>query len=196
MCSVTAAVSPTEAILERARRELTADAFSLFEFYMRQYQPLCGDGHSGAPVTINTYDAWAPLMTFLESKMRSFLPDIRLFPRGVLNYKSSAAAPRGVPVGLPPIYVYQINNCDWFAGADWDSCRDLYLSDFGGEVELLEDGSIQPLTEDQLASLLFTDDDYSEHPTGRYIKRTFREELDRLIAAGTEFPVMFASTEF
>jgi hypothetical protein len=107
----------------------------------------------------------------------------------------SVAARRGIPAGLPPIHVYKINDCDWFAGADWESCRDLYLKDYGGETELLEDGSRQPLTAEELAAHIFTDNDYIEHPIGQPVQRTFREELDRLIAAGTEFPVMFASTE-
>jgi hypothetical protein len=105
--------------------------------------------------------------------------------------------PRGIPVELPPINVYQINDCDWYAGADADSCIRLYIDKYDGDVDLLDEyGPPTQLTDAALATRLFTDIDYSENPHGTELRRTFREELDRLIAAGVDFPIMFASTEF
>jgi hypothetical protein len=97
----------------------------------------------------------------------------------------------GVPAGLPPIHVYRLNDCDWYAGADYTSCVRKYLDEFGGEEELLEDGSAVPLTDQQMEDMIFTDNSGDV-----LVDRSFREELDRLITTGVTFPVMFASTEF
>lgn len=189
----TAAPRPLDAILEKARQELCATDFALFEFYVNVYRPLCGNGAGSTFVTTETYNAWAPLMTFLEEKMHKLLPaHTQIFKREPIDYPlSDPILTRGIPEDLPPIHVYQLNACDWYAGADYTSCVRLYLDEMDGEEELLEDGSAVPLTDRQMEYAIFTDNSGDV-----LIDRSFREELDRLITTGVTFPVMFASTEF
>lgn len=98
----------------------------------------------------------------------------------------------GVPKDLQPIRVYAVTDTDWFAGADAQSCADLYLNQYGGDKESQDVYGVPvALTDVDLERLQFHDLEESM-PTAR----SFREELDRLIAAGTEFPAFFATTEY
>lgn len=87
--------------------------------------------------------------------------------------------------------VFQMNDCDWMAGESLEACKAEYLKNYWGgstgrEDEAFEDPSEIPA--EAMDRMKFCDDDGS--------KRTFREELDRLVALGLEFPRFFASTEY
>lgn len=88
--------------------------------------------------------------------------------------------------------IYQINDCDWWIGESLDDCILDYIGNYC-DVEGVDDDAHE-LTDVELDTLLFIDVDEDEVPTG--IKRTFREQLAVEIAAGGDFPRMFASTEY
>lgn len=88
--------------------------------------------------------------------------------------------------------IFQINDCDWWVGESLDACIGDYIANYCDADSVDEDA--RELTDEELDSLFFTDTDCDERPTG--FKRTFREQLAVEIAAGGEFPRMFASTEY
>lgn len=105
---------------------------------------------------------------------------------------ASVAVPvSAIPVGLPQIRVYALTDCDWYAGADVQSCVDLYLANSGDAETLTEHGVPEPLADEDMERLEFHD--MEEIPK---VVRSFRAELDRLIASGAEFPVFFATSEY
>lgn len=88
--------------------------------------------------------------------------------------------------------ICQINDCDWWIGESLDACIGDYIANYCDADGVEEDA--HELTDAELDSLIFTDVDSDEQPTG--IKYTFREQLAIEIAAGGKFPRMFASTEY
>lgn len=88
--------------------------------------------------------------------------------------------------------IFQINDCDWWIGDSLDSCIADYLGYTDDSSSVSHDA--HELSDAELDSLVFTDCDEDERPTG--IKRSFREQLAIEIEAGGKFPRMFASTEF
>lgn len=88
--------------------------------------------------------------------------------------------------------IFRINDCDWWIGGSLNACISDYIANYGGEEHVDDDAGA--LTEAELDSLIFTDIDGSEN--GPPIKRTFREQLAIEIAAGGQFPRIFATTEF
>jgi hypothetical protein len=88
--------------------------------------------------------------------------------------------------------IFQINDCDWWIGESLEACVQDYRDNVEDDPDYTEDA--RELTEEELDRLKFTICDDDERPTGE--KRTFREQLAAEIAAGGEFPRMFASTEY
>lgn len=86
--------------------------------------------------------------------------------------------------------IFQLNDCDWWIGESLEACIDAYQATI--DEEGVEDEAHE-LCAEELDRLIFSDCDEDEKPTGA--KRTFREQLAIEIAAGGEFPRMFASTE-
>ena len=83
--------------------------------------------------------------------------------------------------------VFAMNDCDWMAADTLDEAKALYLKEYGEEV----DEDARPLTDAEMDSLVFVETD--SLPERRC---TFREELERRVASGQEFPQFFASTEY
>jgi hypothetical protein len=86
--------------------------------------------------------------------------------------------------------ICQLNDYDWWIGESFEACVRDYQSN------IAEDGvedDAHELCAEELDHLIFSDCDEDERPTG--VKRTFREQLAIEVAAGGEFPRMFASTE-
>jgi hypothetical protein len=96
------------------------------------------------------------------------------------------------------IRIFAVNDCEWWAGESEaaviaEVCKQLDCAD---EAELLKeeyifDGGIVGLSEGRIQQLIYHDDE-----RGEVVKRTFREQLDRMILAGQTFPCLFATTEY
>jgi SpoVK/Ycf46/Vps4 family AAA+-type ATPase len=83
-----------------------------------------------------------------------------------------------------------MDDCDWYAAASKEDAIAAYIEQVGE----FDDSDMYQLSDEQLDRLEYTDADENENPTGE--KRTFREQLAREVAAGTQFPCLFASTEY
>lgn len=83
--------------------------------------------------------------------------------------------------------IFQMSDVtEWWIGPSLEACRAEYDKLSGDPVDS-EDA--HELSDADLDRLTFVDDDGET-------KRTFREQLEREVAAGGEFPRMFASTDF
>jgi len=85
--------------------------------------------------------------------------------------------------------IFEMNDCDWVVAESLEQSKLAYLKDYSDDVE-----DARELTDSELDTLIFTDRDENETPTGD--KRTFREQLAIEVAAGGTFPRLFASTEY
>ncbi len=88
--------------------------------------------------------------------------------------------------------IIEMNDCDWWIGESLDACVKDYQEHCDSDPSYTEDA--REVTEEELDSLNFAICDENERKTGQ--KRTFREQLAIEIAAGGEFPRLFASTEY
>ena len=98
--------------------------------------------------------------------------------------------------------IYKIDDYEWWVGKSLEECVDAYIKEYfdGDESEkkeLLEYNEPREITEKELDTLIFYDDIYNQDESK---KRTFREELKRLVNNETDripnFPCMFASSEY
>jgi hypothetical protein len=88
--------------------------------------------------------------------------------------------------------VFQVDDSTWMAGADAKSCVAEFLKSYGGEQECVDEfGPPTEVTAEEMATMIVTDVDEPGQP-----KRTFQKALNDMIAAGSEFPTFFASTEY
>lgn len=85
--------------------------------------------------------------------------------------------------------IFAMNECDWMAGGDLESCVQRFLADYAGDLSREEalDGEHE-LSESDMDRLKFGDEDGQ--------KRTFREQLELMVEQGVVFPEFFASTEY
>jgi len=88
--------------------------------------------------------------------------------------------------------IIEMNDCDWWIGESLEACVKDYTEHYVDDPESSEDA--RELNDDELDRLTFAVTDENECKTGE--KRTFREQLAIEVAAGGEFPRMFASTEY
>ena len=85
--------------------------------------------------------------------------------------------------------VFAMNEYDWMAGADLESCVSLYLAEYAGGLprdEVLDEP--HKLSDSEMDRIEYVD------PDGE--RCTFREQLEKLVASGQQFPAFFASTEY
>jgi hypothetical protein len=82
--------------------------------------------------------------------------------------------------------IFAMNDTDWIAGNSLEDCTDYYKNLYVGDEQEVVDA--RELTEDDLDSLTYFDSDED-------VSRSFREELERLIANQASFPRFFATTE-
>jgi hypothetical protein len=88
--------------------------------------------------------------------------------------------------------VFEMNDCGWWlAQTSSDAERD--YRDTYGQYALIHPEGARELSDGDLGRLIFFDDLSDQTKSG---KRTFREELDRRLAAGVNSPEPFASTEY
>jgi hypothetical protein len=90
------------------------------------------------------------------------------------------------------IKVFKMNDVDWVAGEELEAAKEWYLKETDQDAdEAFFDGEPEEIEDSQLDVLKLNFED--ECPPRVC---TFREELDRLIASGNTFPMIFASTEY
>lgn len=79
---------------------------------------------------------------------------------------------------------------EWWIGESIDACKQKMQKEYGWTDEELNEQIEDPiqLSGPTLEKLSFVDDDGT--------KRTFKEQMEREIAEGGEFPRVFASTEY
>ena len=84
--------------------------------------------------------------------------------------------------------VFAMNDCDWMAGESLESVTAAYVSDYG------EDSDDPPveLTDSEMDRFRFADEEVEDPEEWL----TFRQELQRRVDAGQEFPQFFATTEY
>ena len=94
------------------------------------------------------------------------------------------------------IKVFQINECDWYAGdCTKEEILAAYMEDTGCslyEATGMDDNYPIELTEEHVNNIKFMD----EVEDDKSVIYTFKEHLDSLVKAGAEFPCFFASTEY
>ena len=104
---------------------------------------------------------------------------------------------------LSGISIFKLNDCDWVAASSLQEAIDFYL----GQVGTPADKATAETRAADLAEYVEEPHQVGAESMGRLIincddvlgapgKRTFAEELARLIAEGQRFPVMFCSTEW
>jgi hypothetical protein len=95
-----------------------------------------------------------------------------------------------------PWRVFKVNDCDWYIARTLEEAIATWVRDTGwNDCDDFEDA--RELSEAELDRLKFIED--RELPREDWVRRTFREELDRRSASGApedRKPGMFASTEY
>jgi hypothetical protein len=94
--------------------------------------------------------------------------------------------------------IWKLNDCEWYAAETLDDAKRALLETIGPpaegqtEAEFFEEFLENPceVGDEHLDKLKFVDED----KPGEEI--TFRQELQRMISDGKEFPRFFASTEY
>jgi hypothetical protein len=91
-----------------------------------------------------------------------------------------------------PYKVFSMNDCDWMAGSDLESCKAEYLRLYTSENA--EDAFDEPseVPAEKMKKYRF----HGEPGENCEGERSFEEELERRIAEGKPFPQFFASTEY
>lgn len=104
---------------------------------------------------------------------------------------------------MADIKIFAMNDSDWCAAETLEDALKAMaenldyettpegIDDMRREFEVEDPGEI---SDESMDSLIFTDD--SDLPEGQIIKRTFREQLARMIENETPFPCFFATTEY
>ena len=89
------------------------------------------------------------------------------------------------------IKVFQLDDCDWWAGESLADCIAAAREEFGkGSYCDAEDDGVQVSDESMRKLKVHLDEDRRGEPV------TFEARLASMVAAGEKSPVLFASTEF
>lgn len=86
------------------------------------------------------------------------------------------------------VKVFKLNDYEWYAGYDLESCIKCAIKMTGMTEEEVVDDPFEE-TQESLDLLVFYDEDDDE-------KRSFSEELELRIERGEKFPDFFAGTEY
>ena len=83
--------------------------------------------------------------------------------------------------------VFRLNEYEWWAGESLESVKKMYMEVTGlDEDEAFEDD--YELSEEDMNREIYTDEDGST--------RTFKEQLNKMIAENRTFPEVFASCDY
>jgi hypothetical protein len=85
--------------------------------------------------------------------------------------------------------VFQVSDCDWWMAETAEQARDSAVECYGADLDDFPLDEIDELSDDQMQSLKFYDEDEN-------VTRTFAEQLSRRIREGATKPEIFASTEY
>lgn len=89
------------------------------------------------------------------------------------------------------IKIWNMDDCDWYAGRSLDEACALYKEHTG---EMPDPENVSELSSDDLDRLKFIVDEPNRVADPKRI--SFREQLQNLVDAGETFPFYFASTEY
>ena len=89
------------------------------------------------------------------------------------------------------IKIFQMDECDWWAGESLAACTADYIEQLGSD-ETLDDP--HELSDEDIDRLIFTEDDGRSLRNGT--QKPFRQKLEEMVKEGCQFPQMFASTEY
>jgi hypothetical protein len=90
--------------------------------------------------------------------------------------------------------VFQINDCDWYAGESIESAITLAMELSGLDYSDLIDDHLHELTDEEMDKMIIGDE---RNESGTSVdKHTFREWLSIMKNRGEYFPCFFASTEW
>ena len=84
--------------------------------------------------------------------------------------------------------IFAITDCEWWAGETLEESVADYSKQTGISPEDSSFGEPYELTDEEMDSMVFTDDDGQ--------KRSFRDQLLAMEASGVKFPTFFAMTEY
>lgn len=85
------------------------------------------------------------------------------------------------------IKLFEMNDCDYYAGATIEECIAAYMKEFNVSGEYVE--SAREVTAEQMSTLVFYDDVLNS-------RHSFQEQLNLMIQSGRQFPCFFATTEY
>lgn len=96
-------------------------------------------------------------------------------------------------IGVPVLRIYQVTECDWWAGYDIVSVQAAYRECVGEEADdyMGDFGMPEAIADEDLDDFIVTDVDEPEQP-----KHTGREILAEIIASKRKVPCFVASTEY
>jgi hypothetical protein len=95
--------------------------------------------------------------------------------------------------------VFQLNDCEWYAGYDLESVKAHYAEVCSFDVDELAEYTLDAeiVDDETMERLRFHYNlDGEDADVSRDATHSFAEELAQLIAAGVPFPRFFATTEF
>jgi hypothetical protein len=85
--------------------------------------------------------------------------------------------------------VFAMNDCEWWAAETLEEAKADYLKETGMKEADEPFDDPHELDAEAMDRLRFFDEDEKA-------KRSFREQLERMVSSGAEFPCLFATTEF
>lgn len=103
---------------------------------------------------------------------------------------------------MADVKIFAMNNCDWYAGVTAEDALRGMAENLGfettpeGIAELRKEYTVEEpreLSAEEMDLCMYVEE--NEDSTPSRVKRSFRAQLDQMIAAGEEFPCFFASTE-
>jgi hypothetical protein len=86
------------------------------------------------------------------------------------------------------VKVFAMNDCEWWAAETLEQAKADYLKETGTEEADEPFDDPHELDEEAMDHLRFTDEDGTS--------RSFREQLEKMVSDGCEFPSFFATTEY
>ena len=104
------------------------------------------------------------------------------------------------------IKIFAVSDVEWYAAETAEAAMNAYAMNCDYDIEeisqIRDEGYPVELTDEQLQTTLIGIEvwDSPEHEAEGRVPRIervpFRQELDRIVAAGVEFPCPFAATEY
>ena len=89
--------------------------------------------------------------------------------------------------------IFQVDENTWYAADTMDEAKRQAKKDYELPIAEIIDGSEHELTDEEMDGKIYYDDTYNSETSER---RTFREQLSKLMKAGWDFPCMFAFSEY